>query len=113
MPKLNIAESAIEKYLNHICADYVKWSTPRRNDNPVVEDMIKKFCGSVRYEVGSKYIKVISGDSVHSFIVNNLKGKFPLGSILKAASWRAPATNFKRGCVLSEDFSRVSWTGAL
>ena len=56
--------------------------------------------------------EVIKKGSVHSFVVNDLNNKFPLGSILKAASWKAPALNFKRGCVLSENFSSVSWTGA-
>lgn len=112
MPKLNLAESAIEKYLDHIRCDYSKWMVRSGSENPIRADMINKFNAGVRYEVGPKYIKVITGTSVHSFIVNGLKGKFALGSILKAASWRSPATNFRRGSVLTETFSRITWTGA-
>lgn len=118
MPKLNLAESAIEKYLDHIRKDYTLWSGRSTSlDNEFTrnyrEQQRVKFNNSLTYEIGSKYIKVISGGSVHSFIVNDLKGKFPLGSILKAASWRAPAKNFKRGSVLTEDFGNITWTGAV
>jgi len=113
MPKLNISEDAINKYLDHIRCDYSKWMVRSGSENPIRTDMINQFNAGVRYEVGSKYIKVIIGTSVHSFIVNTMKGKFPLGSILKAASWKAPATNFKRGCILEENFTNVRWTGAM
>ena len=115
MTEMNIADSAMQKYLDYIKADYAKWSSSRSND-PHVQDMIAKFNNDISYKVSPKYIKVILkgilGGSVHSFVVNDLNNKFPLGSILKAASWKAPALNFKRGCVLSENFSSVSWTGA-
>lgn len=111
MTKINIADSAMQKYLNHIKADYAKWSAPRSND-PFVQDMINEFNSDLSYKVSPKYIKVIKKGSVHSFVVNDLNNKFPLGSILKAASWKAPALNFKRGCVLSENFSCIGWTGA-
>ena len=115
MTKMNIADSAMQKYLDYIKADYAKWSAPCSND-PFVQDMIAKFNNDISYKVSPKYIKVLQNGSVHSFVhsfvVNDLNNKFPLGSILKAASWKAPALNFKRGCVLSENFSSVSWTGA-
>ena len=122
MPKLYLSEDAINKYLDHIRCDYSKWMVRSGCENPIRTDMINQFNTGVRYEVGSKYIKVIiwmstsrliTGTSVHSFIVNTMKGKFPLGSILKAASWKAPATNFKRGCILEENFTNVRWTGAM
>ena len=111
MPKLYLSEDAINKYLDHIRCDYSKWMLSGGSENPIRTDMINKFNAGLRYKVGSKYIKVITQTSVHSFIVNELKGKFPLGSILKAASWSSPATNFRRGSVLTEDFSSVQWTG--
>ena len=111
MPKLNISEDAINKYLDHIRCDYSKWMVRSGSENPIRTDMINQFNAGVRYEVGSKYIKVITGTSVHSFIVNDLKGKFPLGSILKAASWASPAKNFRRGSVLTEEFSNIQWSG--
>ena len=113
MPRLNLSEDAINKYLDHIRTDYSKWTLQCGEENPIRTNMINEFNASLRYEVGSKYIKIIRNNGVHSFIVNDLKGKFPLGSILKAASWRAPATNFKRGCVLAEQFSNITWTGAI
>jgi hypothetical protein len=77
--------------------------------------MRENFIKCLRYEVGNKYIKIISGrahsTSVHSFIV--LKpGKFPVGSVLKAASWAAPATNFVRANIFDGNFMRITWTGA-
>lgn len=116
MAKLNIPETAIMKYLDHIRADYAKRNSYLDMNNPIRIEMTKKFNTSLSYEVGHKYIKIIKRHdtdniSVHSFIVNDLNGKFPLGSILKAATWKAPATNFSRGCVLTEDFNSVRWTG--
>ena len=115
MTKMNIADSAMQKYLNHIKADYAKWSAPGINSpelSPHVLNMINEFNSDLSYKVSPKYIKVIKKGSVHSFVVNDLNNKFPLGSILKAASWKTPALNFKRGCVLSENFSCIGWTGA-
>lgn len=118
MPKMNIADSAMQKYLDYIKADYAKWSlvdrtgwAPSSND-PIVQNMIAKFNANISYKVSPKYIKITNDSIVHSFVVNDLNNKFPLGSILKAATWKAPALNFKRGCVLSENFSGVCWTGA-
>ena len=42
MPNMNIAESAMQKYLYYIKADYAKWSVARSND-PFVQDMIAEF----------------------------------------------------------------------
>lgn len=76
--------------------------------------MIAEYEGNIRYQVGSKYIKVIQRNSVHSFIVNTDKDKkFRKGDILKPAGWAAPARNFARGNVLDGDFSNIRWTGAL
>ncbi len=37
--------------------------------------------------------------NLKSFIVNKAD-KFPLGAVLKSASWKAPATNFARANLL-------------
>lgn len=69
---------------------------------------------SVRVEEGRKYFKVIihtTGESVHSFVVKADTEKFRKGDILKAATWKAPATNFARGNVLDEDWPTVRWMG--
>lgn len=101
-------ELAVNKYMDHIRGDYCGWN---KNETAVGADMREKFIKSVRYEVGSKYIKVISGTSVHSFIVLT-PGKFAVGSVLKAASWAAPATNFVRANIFDGNFMRITWTGA-
>lgn len=55
-------------------------------------------------EEGRKYYKIVRegcshNKSVHSFVVKEA-GKFPVGAILKAESWKKPATNFARGNVI-------------
>lgn len=109
-------------YLNHIRADYTVWkdrqnSTSSGIDREISErikaDMITKFVNSVRVECGSKYIKVVADNSAHSFVVLVDTPKFPRGTILKAASWRAPATNFGRGNILTGDWTRATWTGVI
>ena len=58
---------------------------------------------------GRKYVKVVVGDSVHTFV--NREN----GDILKAASYKAPAKNGVRGSIFAEDFgmSAVGPYGAL
>jgi hypothetical protein len=74
--------------------------------------MIEEFKANVRFQEGSKFIKVITGSSVHSFIVKEDSGKFKKGDILKAASWAAPAKNFSRGNILTKEYGIISWAGA-
>ena len=87
-------------------ADYAAWVGASQY-------RIDEFNNGLRYEESSKYIKVITGNSVHSFIVKQDGGKFRRGDILKAASWAAPAKNFARGNVLDGTLDRIRWTGAL
>jgi hypothetical protein len=110
-------DQKLEQYLEHIRNDYVRWSGLCKDATPshikVRDEMIEKFKREVRFEEGSKYIKVIHGSSVHSFICRNDMGKFVRGDILKAASWKAPARNFARGNIYNGDgFQQVRWTGA-
>lgn len=65
------------------------------------------------YEAGRKYVKIINTHngnqmSSHSFVVIGDQGKFKHGDILKANSWKAPATNFARGNVLTGNYSTIS-----
>jgi uncharacterized protein YueI len=111
MATMNIPAEKFEAYLEEIKADYVKFWKPEDLEKEHIQEMIEEFNKGLRYKVGSKYIKVMTSNSVHSFIVNNEKAKFPLGTVLKAASWAAPATNFGRGSILDGSY-QLRWTGA-
>lgn len=94
---------ALIGYKDVILADYAKFL----KDLDYTED---KF--GVEFEVGSKYVKVvtISGGgsrSVHSFIEKDN------GNIWRAASWKSPARNFVRGNVYDQKtyLNRLQWTG--
>lgn len=97
-------QAELDNYLQYICDDY------RGRTN--IEDMVKRFCYSVKAIEGKKYIKVTTGNSVHSFIVKADHGKFKRGDILKAATYAAPAKNFARGNILTGTYPNVRWTGA-
>ena len=108
-------------YLNHIRAEYISWQNEITVStggasfirNMVRQEMIDRFVNSVRVECGSRYIKIVADNSAHSFVVLVDTPKFPRGTILKAASWRAPATNFGRGNILTGDWTRATWTGVI
>ena len=113
MAKMNVPLEFLTDYAEHIKSDYIKWWGAKASEKHV-QEMIANF--KVTFEPGSSYIKVVETrngvvDRVHSFIVNKA-GKFPLGTILKAASFKAPATNFGRGNLLDrQTWNRVTWTG--
>ena len=104
-------------YVEHIRNDYRAWQTAyssggNGNDMKIRDHMLDKFVNSVSVSEGKKYIKVLCGGSVHSFVIKEDEGKFRACDILKAASAAAPAKNFKRGNVLQADWQHVRWTGA-
>lgn len=113
MPKMNVPAEFLADYANYVKADYIKWWGNRASEKHVQEMIAER---GIEFQPGSSYIKVVETrngvvDSVHSFIVNKA-GKFPLGTILKAASFKAPATNFGRGNLLDrQTWNRVTWTG--
>jgi len=86
-----------------IMADYAKFLKE-------IDGSVDKF--GVEFEIGKKYVKVvtISGGgsrSVHCFVEKET------GSIWRAASWKAPARNFIRGNVFDQKtyIDRIRWTG--
>ena len=100
--------------------DYRKWSEMSSKFDgashsrlKIKEDMIADYNREISYSAGSKYVKVVTGNSVWGFVVrvHNDK-KFRFGDILKPAGWATPARNFSRGNVVDRDFRGVSWTGA-
>jgi len=82
------------------------------------ENMKLEFNNSWRIEPGQKYIKLVSKNSVHSFIVKQdmyTPGgqlQFKKGDVLKAASWSSPAKNRPRGNVFDGNYP-MQWTGPL
>ncbi len=108
----------LDTYLNKIKTDYSNWMIRCTTadggkywTDPT--DRIKEFADELETKFGSKYIKIMSGGSAHSFIVNTDKdSKFKKGDILMAASWSAPARNKSRGNIFDNDY-RVRWTGTL
>lgn len=93
--------SKVEELIEVIKADYTK--RYRR------EDMIERFCSSLSYKKGKKYIKIIQDGSAWGFIQIEDDGVFKAGDILMSASWSAPARNHARGNVFGE--YSVRWTG--
>lgn len=111
-------DKQLSQYLDAIRNDYRVWQskcnidTGYEGDKVIRERMLQDFCDSVRFEDGRKYIKVIRGSSVHSFIMKADDKQFKQGDILKAASWATPARNFARGNILKGSY-KISWTGAV
>ena len=52
------------------------------------------------YKVGRRYIKIIRGNSVHSFV--DMKEGASYGAVLKAAGWNVPAKG-QRGNIFDKD----------
>lgn len=105
----------LDSYVNKIKNDYADWMT-RVCKNDQYGDpapRIKEFQEGVEMSFGTKYIKITSGGSAHSFIVNTSKdNKFKMGDILMAASWASPARNKARGNIEDLDnYPRVRWNG--
>lgn len=104
----------IEILIENIKADYANWwlrSSRSEGLSEVQKDMVAKFNESIEVVEGRNYIKIITDKSVWGFIVCK-EGKFRVGDILKAASWKAPATNKARGNIIDGGYT-IRWTGPL
>lgn len=119
MPQLNIDYRLLDAFAKAIKDDYASWKQPREGETEIQkqvrEQMVAEF--TVDYEIGSTYIKFVKGSagggrSVHSFVVNKPTKGFQIGDVLKAASWKAPATNFARGKIDALAPNLTRWTGA-
>ena len=110
----------LDKLVELAKEDYRRWSEmgsrydgDSESRRTIRDDMIADYDRKITYYAGSKYVKVVTGNSVWGFVVrvHNDK-KFRYGDILKPAGWKTPARNFARGNVIDKDFRGVSWTGA-
>ena len=113
MIEVKPAKSLDEGIQNIIDASNKDYEMFIDNDN-----MKSEFQNSWRIEPGQKYIKLVSKNSVHSFIVKQDmftpggQVKFKKGDVLKAASWSKPAMNRPRGNVFEGHYP-MQWTGPL
>jgi hypothetical protein len=97
-------------------ADFCKRSNDREqythNIGKVWQDWYDKYKDSCVASVGRSYIKIAHDNSVVGFIViNENDKKFEVGDLLKPASWKSPARNFKRGNVMTALPETIQWTG--
>jgi|694.fasta_scaffold142315_1 adenine deaminase len=105
---MSVSEQNIQDYLTHIGNKYAEFHD--RMGFTSEANQIQKFRDYLRTTDGKSYIKVIKEGSVHSFIVKADNGKFKAGDVLKAASFNAPAKNFKRGNVVTGDLDNIDWS---
>ena len=96
--------AGIGKMIDAMVLDYSKG-----NNN---ERMFNEYKDGFKTIVGQKFIKVVNNNSVKAFVVKQDDGRFKMGDILKASSWRAPAKNSARGNVLEGGYA-IQWTGPL
>jgi len=112
----NDFDTQIKELRRTAIADYATWCDNRErsefNNDEYYEGRLKEYADSFTINTrGSKYVKLISGNSVWGFVVKKDGDKFKRGDILKPASWAAPATNAARGNIFEE--YTVQWTGPL
>jgi len=108
----------LDRYLSKIVKDFEGWA--ERSSKSVSKEWytdpaprIKEFSDELEAKFGNKYIKILSGGSAHSFVVNTDNDKkFKKGDILMAASWSTPARNKPRGNIFDDTYT-VRWTGTI
>ena len=102
LPPKEDFEVAVDKLLENIHLDYVKWS----NGNPIREDEIS-------LKPGRKFIKVIRDNSVWGFIAKKdgeHKGlPMKVGDVFKPAGW-ASAAKYTRGNIFDINTDWFAWT---
>ena len=109
---------AIERLLDGIRSDYLRWLSPEAGDDDRMKEttlrLIDEFNQGVKVRFGRNYTKVIQGSSVWGFIANDdgvLKGiPYKKGDVFKAAGWRAPA-KWQRGSIFDKGTNWFGWTG--
>ena len=103
--------AGIGKMKSAMIDDYKLFMPSAKSD--IAAKMNEKYANSFEVKYGSKYIKIVSNNSVTAFIVGTDKDKkFKKGDILMAAGYSAPARNKARGNILDGNYP-IQWTGPL
>jgi hypothetical protein len=108
-------QAQIERLIQDIKNDYVRFMSNVGNKEDIRQDMIDNFVDNITYNEGKKYIKILkklgNQTMVWGFIVNvDDDKKFRKGDILMAAGFNAPARNKPRGNILDGEYT-IRWTG--
>ena len=59
----------LDSMLDHMRADYAKWSDLGADPHGTRAKMTEEYCASLHYYMGKKYVKVTDGCSVKAFVV--------------------------------------------
>jgi hypothetical protein len=108
---MNELENSLNKLMDEIKESFLRWNElyyGRYGDQETQE-----FNESLKFTIGKKYAKIVTGSSVWGFVCLDNDMKFRKGDILLAAGWSTPARNKARGNCLENDFRMVSWTGPM
>lgn len=108
--------NALTEYLTLLYKKNEAWLVALYQKNP---ERGREVINKVAFEtvIGRNYVHVIRNDGgsrcSHSWVVLKDTKKFKRGTILKSATWKAPATNFGRGDIFEPKtyLERADWTG--
>ena len=97
-----------------IIEDYRRFTTRGKKDYTNLRGTpeafrVAEFENGLGYLPGTKYLKVITENSLWGFI-NIKNNKFKEGDILKGAGYNAPALNKARGNIFNDNYE-IAWTG--
>ena len=97
-----------------IIEDYRRFTTRGKKDYTNLRGTpeafrVAEFENGLGYLPGTKYLKVVTENSLWGFI-NIKNNKFKEGDILKGAGYNAPALNKARGNIFNDNYE-IAWTG--